>query len=74
MAPMRKKPNLTEGQFDQQVAELRKWIRESVSPFENDTPAKQAQRKKRGGVDLLYFFATYMPHYFSVAFGDFHAE
>jgi hypothetical protein len=74
MAAMRKKPNLTEGQFDQQVAELRKWIRESVSPFENDTPAKQRARKERGRTDLLYFFATYLPHYFSVAFGDFHAE
>ena len=74
MAAMRKKPNLTEGQFDQQVAELKKWIRESVSPFENDTPAKQHARKERGRKDLLYFFATYLPHYFSVAFGDFHGE
>jgi hypothetical protein len=71
---MRKRPNLTEGQFDQQVADLKKWIRESVSPFENDTPAKQAERKKRGRTDLLYFFATYLPHYFCVDFGDFHAE
>ncbi|MCK9195450.1 MAG: hypothetical protein M0P16_00535 [Syntrophales bacterium] len=71
---MRKRPNLTEGQFDKQVEELKKWIREAVSPFENDTPAKQAERKKRGETDLLYFFATYLPHYFSVAFGDFHSE
>ena len=74
MAAMRKRPNLTEGQFDQQVEELKKWIRESVSPFENDTPAKQAVRKERGKTDLLYFFATYLPHYFSVAFGEFHSE
>ncbi len=74
MPAMRKRPNLTEGQFDQQVQELKKWIRESVSPFENDTPAKQHARRERGCTDLLYFFATYMPHYFSVAFGDFHGE
>jgi hypothetical protein len=74
MAVMKKRPVLTEGQFDQQVSELKKWIRESVSPFENDTPAKQAARKKRGSTDLLYFFATYLPHYFSVAFGDFQQE
>ncbi|PKN20420.1 MAG: hypothetical protein CVU71_01110 [Deltaproteobacteria bacterium HGW-Deltaproteobacteria-6] len=74
MAVMRKKPNLTEGQFDQQVAELKKWIRDSVSPFENDTPAKQRARIERGRTDLLYFFSTYLPHYFSVAFGDFHGE
>ena len=74
MSAMRKRPNLTEGQFDQQVENLKKWIRESVSPFENDTPAKQAARKKRGRADLLYFFATYMPHYFSAAFADCHSE
>lgn len=71
---MRKRPVLTEGQFDQQVAELKKWIRDSVSPFENDTPAKQAARKERGKTDLLYFFATYLPHYFSSEFGEFHEE
>lgn len=74
MAVMRKKPNLTEGQFDKQVEELKKWIRESVSPFENDTPARQHARKERGKKDLLFFFATYLPHYFSVAFGEFHQE
>src|SRR3990172_1968538 len=71
---MRKRPNLSEGQFDKQVEELRKWIRESVSPFEQDTPAKQSARKKRGKTDLLYFFATYLPHYFSVAFAECHGE
>jgi hypothetical protein len=71
---MRKRPDLSEGQFDKQVEELKKWIRESVSPFENDTPAKQRARIERGRTDLLYFFSTYLPHYFSVAFGDFHGE
>lgn len=74
MAAMRKRPALTEGQFDKQVEDLKKWIRESVSPFEGDTPARQHARRERGRKDLLYFFATYMPHYFSVAFGDFHGE
>lgn len=71
---MKARPQLTEGQFDRYADELKKWIRESVSPFEADTPAKQAARKKRGETDLLYFFATYLPHYFSTAFGDFHGE
>ncbi|MCE5265720.1 MAG: hypothetical protein LLG97_19600 [Deltaproteobacteria bacterium] len=74
MSAMRKRPNLTEGQFDKQVAELRKWIRESVSPFERDTPAKQKARKERGRTDRLYVFATYLPHYFSVEFADCHKE
>ncbi|MDK9716730.1 MAG: hypothetical protein OEL57_02340 [Trichlorobacter sp.] len=71
---LRKRPNLTEGQFDKQLTELKAWIRESVSPFENDTPEKQAARKKRGETDLLFFFETYLPHYFSCAFGEFHEE
>lgn len=74
MVTMRKRPSLTEGQFDQQVEELKKWIRDSVSPFENDTPAKQRARIERGRTDLLYFFSTYLPHYFSVDFGGFHEE
>jgi len=71
---MRKRPNLTEGQFDKQVDELKKWIRDSVSPFENDTPEKQKARKERGKTDLLFFFATYLPHYFSCEFGECHPE
>lgn len=71
---MKARPNLTEGQFDRYADELKKWIRESVSPFEGDTPKKQAERKARGETDLLFFFATYLPHYFSTAFGDFHTE
>jgi predicted phage terminase large subunit-like protein len=71
---MRKRPNLTEGQFDKQVDELKKWIRESVSPFEDDTPAKKRARIVRGKTDLLFFFETYLPHYFSCAFGECHPE
>jgi predicted phage terminase large subunit-like protein len=71
---VRKKLNLTEGQYDQQVDELKKWIRESVSPFENDTPAKKKARKDRGLTDLLFFFQTYLPHYFSCEFGECHPE
>lgn len=71
---MKSKPALTEGQFDRYADELKKWIRESVSPFERDTPARQAARVKRGETDLLFFFQTYLPHYFSTEFGEFHGE
>ncbi len=47
---------------------------DSVSPFENDTPEKQAERKERAKHDLLYFCETYLPHYYSVEFGEFHGE
>jgi predicted phage terminase large subunit-like protein len=71
---MRKRPKLTEYRFDQWADDLKSWITESVSPFEDDTPEKQAQRKKRGKYDLLYFCATYLPHYFTSEFGEFHEE
>jgi hypothetical protein len=71
---MRKRPLLSEGQYDKQVAELRAFIKESVSPFENDTPAKKKERIERSRTDKLYFMQTYLPHYFTCAFGDFHHE
>lgn len=71
---MRKRPTLSEGQFDRQVAELRAWVKESVSPFEHDTPAKKQERIERSLGDKLFFMATYLPHYFTTEFGDFHAE
>ena len=71
---MRKRPKLTEQGFDKFAAQLKEWIAESVSPFEDDTPEKQAERKRRGREDLLYFCKTYLPHYFPVDFGEFHEE
>ncbi|MDF1592601.1 MAG: hypothetical protein P1P89_13885 [Desulfobacterales bacterium] len=71
---MRKRPKLTESRFDQWADELKTWIVESVSPFKNDTPEKQAARKHRARHDLLYFCATYLPHYFTAEFGEFHQE
>lgn len=71
---MRRKPKLTEQRFDQYADDLKRWIVESVSPFENDTPAKQKARIARAEHDELYFCVTYLPHYFIVEFGDFHEE
>lgn len=63
MAAMRKRQNLSEAQFDDYVAALRKQIADSVSPFENDTPAKKRERMKRCD-NPLEFMRTYLPHYF----------
>jgi len=71
---MKKRPNLTENQFDRWAGELREWIQDSVSPFENDTPTKQKRRITRAKNDKLFFMKTYLPHYFSVKFGEFHKE
>ena len=71
---MLKRPKITEHKFDQWADDLRAWIRQSVSPFEHDSPAKQKERKERARWDRLYFFQTYLPHYFSAEFEDFHEE
>ena len=71
---MQTRPKLTETRFDQWAENLKKWIQESVSPFEDDTPEKQAERVEKGLSDLLYFCATYLPHYFTAEFGAFHEE
>jgi hypothetical protein len=71
---MRKRPQISENKFDSWADNLKSWISESVSPFEDDTPAKQEARIERGRYDLLYFCTTYLPHYFTIEFGDFHEE
>ena len=71
---MRKRPVISEGQYDRQVAELRAFIKESVSPFEGDTPEKKRRRIERSLTDKLFFMKTYLPHYFTTEFGDFHQE
>lgn len=71
---MKRRPKLTEYRFDQWADDLKSWIQESVSPFENDTPEKQAERTSRAKWDKLFFMKTYLPHYFTAEFGDFHDE
>jgi len=69
-----KAQKITEKQFNLEIDELRELIRESVSPFENDTPAKQKARIDRGLKDKEFFFRTYLPHYFYKPSAKFHTE
>ena len=71
---MKRRPKITEHRFDQWADDLKSWIQESVSPFEDDTPAKQRERIDRSRWDKLYFMQTYLPHYFYGEFGEFHDE
>ena len=71
---MQKRPKLTEQRFDQYAEDLKRWIVESVSPFKNDTPAKQKARIARAEHDELYFCVTYLPHYFTADFAEVHEE
>ncbi len=72
---MRKRPEITESRFDLWAERIKLWIRESVSPFEDDESlAEKARRIDRARQDRLYFMKTYIPHYFHADFGDFHEE
>ena len=71
---MRKRPKLSEHGFDKWAENIRSWIAESVSPFEKDTPEKKRRRIARANKDKLFFMRTYLPHYFSCSFGEFHGE
>ncbi len=71
---MKRRPKLTENQFDKWAEQLHHWVQESVSPFEDDSPEKQEERKKRASHDFLFFCQTYLPHYFSRPFAGFHDE
>ena len=71
---MRKRPKITEYRFDQWAEDLKGWIQESVSPFEDDTPEKQTGRKARAKWDKLFFMKTYLPHYFFKPFAPLHEE
>lgn len=71
---MRTRPKITEYRFDRWADELRQWIQAAVSPFEADSVDRQQARVEQAGHDRLYFFQTYLPHYFHAEFGDFHQE
>ena len=68
-----RKSKVTERQFDDWAKQLQDWVSEAVSPFNGDTSAKQDARKKLAKKDILYFFRTYLPHYFIVDFAPFHS-
>ena len=67
---MRKRPKISEYRFDQWAEDLKAWIQDSVSPFEDDSPEKQAERKEKARWDKLFFMKTYLPHYFYGEWSD----
>jgi hypothetical protein len=71
---MRRRPKLTEYQFDKFAEELRSWIQANVSPFDDLRPEAREERKARARWDKEYFCQTYFPHYFYNDFADFHEE
>lgn len=71
---MRKRPQITEARYDKWADDLKRWITDSVSPFENDSPGLQKERIKLAKHGLLHFCEIYLPHYFPLPFGELHYE
>jgi len=69
-----KNKKLSETEFEKGVEALVKWVRDSVSPFPNDTAAKQSARARRARGDQEFFNQTYLPHYFLGEGADCHRE
>ena len=68
------KKKLTEKQFGKELEQLRRLIREKVTLFPDDSPAKKAARKAKAEHDELYFIREYLPHYCDEPFAQFHQE
>jgi len=70
--PVRKITSLP--QLEKLLAEQKRKIVQAVQPFPHDTPEKQKKRVKKARKNRLYFYKTYLPHYFSKKFNWHHRE
>ncbi len=69
-APVRR---ITAGDYRQRADEVVRTLRYEVGAFGPQAPDR-AERLARAAEDPFYFFATYLPHYFSHPFAPFHRE
>lgn len=65
---------LTRKEFERKAALILARMREDATPFTDTSEATTKERKERGQRDLLYFFKTYLPHYFSLDYAEVHSE
>ena len=68
------KKKLTNAEFRQKADAILMRLTLEVTPFWEDSEAKQETRKNRAAADPLYFCRTYLPHYFDRAPAPFHYE
>ena len=52
-------------QLEKLLAEQKQKIVREVSPFKKDNPEKQKKRIRKARKDRMYFYKTYLPHYFT---------
>lgn len=69
-----KDKTLTEKRFDLRVDQLRRLVRENVAAFKDNTAKARKERKAAAEADVLTFMETYLPHYCTAPFAEFHQE
>lgn len=65
---------LTKQEFEQKLRDIRASLSVEAKPFSDTSPAAAEYRRKKAQHDMLYFAATYLPHYFYDGFAKFHYE
>lgn len=73
-AGMTLKRKMTRTEFRQRADDILMRLSLEVTPFWQESEAKQEQRLQRAAADPLYFCRTYLPHYFSHVPAPFHYE
>ena len=74
MPKRRQKAALSETAFERRAQDLRLLIRDSVTPFENDSARKKKARIARARVDRDFFARTYFPHIVTQESPEFHIQ
>jgi predicted phage terminase large subunit-like protein len=64
----------SKSEFDKRAKEIVASMKQKATPFPDNSESAKKERIARGRRDRLWFFANYMPHYFSKPFADFHGE
>ncbi|MBI4714435.1 MAG: hypothetical protein HY760_00550 [Nitrospirae bacterium] len=65
---------LTKAELQKKIAQIRSRMAAETTPFAEASEEARKRRIERARKDKLYFFQTYLPHYFDKAFAPFHEE
>jgi len=68
------KRKLTKKEIELRLQQVLEKLKTEVSPFEDVSEEAREKRKERAKKDIIYFFKTYLPHYFSLEFSRMHEE
>lgn len=71
---MRRRPHITELNFDRGFEMLRERVRAAVSPFGDTSLELKEKRRERARGDYFFFARTYLPHWFSCDPAPMHRE